>query len=131
MGVPTATKTILKGTAIAGNVITTLTVGTGERWKLTNINITLTTDVTVANRFCRVTTQDVANDIIFRNQGSAITASSTESRYFNPNLTANNQIYNALGEQILEVGEDVLLNITNGVAGDAYDYLVEYLVIRV
>jgi len=123
-------KKIAKDTAVAGNVVTTITVPAGERWLLTNVTVLLTTDATVANRVCRVSTTD-GTDVIFRNEGSNIAASLTAARYFTQMVSTTKDAINALGLQILDAGQELLLSIYAGVAGDAYDYVVEYLKVEI
>lgn len=125
---PAGKKTIQKSAApVAGNVNTTVTVPTGKIWLITNVNIALTTDVTVANRYPNITTRDILDVAIFNNAGSVVTASLTETRYFIMYLTTTGALRNALGFCLLVAGEDLLIGIGGGVAGDSYDYLVEYL----
>ena len=130
--VPMDRKKILKDTAIAGNVITTLTVPAGERWLLLNATFTLTTDATVANRLAQINTQDVANTQIFLNRASAVVASQTGiNRYFNRAFDATDAVRNSLGHSIVDAGEDVVLQLIGGVVGDAYTYLLEYLKVEI
>lgn len=128
-GVPRAKKTIVKGTGIAGNVDTTKTVPANERWLLLNVMIELTTDGTVANRYPGVVTQDDANVKKYSVTSDAIAASVTQDKYWTQSVSATSERVNALGVQILDTDEDVVMRILNGVAGDSYDYLLEYLVI--
>jgi len=124
---PGGKKTIVKDTGVAGNVATTKTVPSGKRWLLTNLKFVLTTDITVQNRYCAIQTQDIANVVIFDNASSVITASLTSSRFFIFGFEATNAYRNSLGYNILEAGEDLVLSITGGQAGDSYNYLIEYL----
>ena len=128
--VPTSeggTKTIQKAADVAGNVVTTKTVPTGKRWLLLNLCFTLTTDATVVNRYCQVKTQDSADALKFENISDATAASSTEYKKFSRGLSTTGQAINGLGSPLLSAGEDVVLTISGGVAGDKYTYLLEYL----
>ena len=117
---------------VAGNVDTTVTVPAGKRWQLLGVTITVTTDVTVANRIMYVTIRDVVDAIKFLNNASISTASATDiMKYFMPCFFDTNNVFNALGEQTMDAGEDIFIEMTNGVAGDSYDYLLEYLEIDV
>ena len=132
LGIPLGEKVIQKGTGVAGNVQTIITVPAAERWKLLNASIVLTTDATVVNRYPNLTTRDVDDDRKFSANATVVTAGLTAiDRYWTLPLSRIDQAVNALGLQIMNVGEDVVLSITGGVAGDAYDYLVEYLRVNI
>ena len=124
---PAGKKTIQKATGIAGNVATPLTVPTGKRWLLLNLSVTLTTDVTVANRKISFQTRDGADAIKFSNYGSNITASTTDRRSFSREVSNTGDVINSLGLQLLTADEDWNIFIGSGQAGDTYDYLAEYL----
>lgn len=128
---PAGKKKILKATGTAGDTATVITVPTGKRWLLTNIRITLTTDATVVNRYCSVLTRDTDDDEIFACAANATPASTTATKYFVHGLNASVAAYNSLGYNLLDPTEDVVLDITAGVAGDSYDYLVECLEIDI
>jgi len=124
---PGGKKKIQKATTVAGNVLTTITVPTGKIWLLLNVMIELTTDANAGNRYPYVITQDVANIKKYQVASNVITASTTATKYWSQMVSRTDQNMNALGLQLLEAAEDVVLAITNGLAGDAYDYLLEYL----
>lgn len=124
---PGGYKKIQKDTAVAGNTATTLTVPTGKLWLLLAIKIALTTDATVVDRYPLMTQQDVDDDVKVNIAASKVTASLTQNRYWIHALTLVSSTINAIGYGLLSGGEDLVLSITSGQAGDAYDYLVEYL----
>jgi len=125
-------KKIQKATGTAGNVDTTITVPAGKRWQLLGITITMTTDATVANRIMYVYIRDPDNALKFESRASLCVASQTDiMKYFMPCFIETNIVYNALGEQTMDVGDDLLIEMKNGVAGDDYDYLLEYLEIDI
>ena len=130
--VPMDRKKIVKDTAVAGNVVTTLTVPAGERWLLLNGNIVLTTDATVANRIPRLKVQDVLNVTKITIPAQIQAASLGPSTYsWTQTVSVTDKTVNALGLQILDAGEDVVFYIFAGQAGDAYDYLLEYLKVEI
>ena len=130
--VPMDRKKILKSAVpVAGNVATTITVPAGERWLLLNVAVELTTDATVANRLINIYTRDIAAVDKFRNTSNAIAASTTAAKYFSREISAVSTTVNSLGYQILDAGEDVYISVYLGQAGDAYDYLVEYLKVEI
>lgn len=124
---PGGKPTIQKDVNIAGNVATTKTVPTGKIWLLLNVKVFLTTDGTVATRIVSLTCQDIANSSKFYNYGGNHVASTLETYFFTQSVGATGALVNALGVQLLSAGEDVVITIINGVAGDDYDYLIEYL----
>ena len=130
--VPMDRKKIQKGTGIAGNVATTLTVPAGERWFLTNVTVILTTDATVKNRNAQIFTRDSAATTIFKNASNSVAASQTNvDKYFIYGLSSTGVSYNALGYNVLDPTDDLYITIYNGEAGDSYDYLVEYLKVEI
>jgi len=124
-------KTIQKAAGTAGNVATTITVPQGERWELLNISITLTTDATVTNRVVQIEVRDAAASTKFVNFGDTLAASDNSIYVFAQMISGADVHINALGKQILDAGEDVHLIISNGQAGDSYDYLLEYLKVEI
>ena len=124
---PGGKKCITKDTSIAGNVGTVKTVPTGKLWLLLNVMVELTTDGTVANRIPQIFARDDADVNKFKNYGATVTATSTEVCFFTRGAGNVGVAINELGFQLLAVGEDVLIAIDAGVAGDSYDYLIEYL----
>ena len=130
--VPMDRKKILKDTAVAGNVATTLTVPAGERWLILNAKIALTTDATVASRVPRIRKQDTADFSISSVPGLSQAASlGPTTSYFMREVSVISTYTNALGFQLLDAGEDFYIYIVNGQAGDSYDYAVEYLKVEI
>ena len=124
---PGGKKTIQKATGIAGNVTTIITTPPDKKWLLLQARITLTTDATVADRYAAIVIRDCADAVKFQCTAAVTTASTEATQHFVREVTATGAIVNALGVQILEGGEDMYFIITNGVAGDSYDYFLEYL----
>jgi len=124
---PGGKKTIQKAAAIVGNVTTTKTVPAGKLWLLLNISVILTADGNAANRYVKVETQDAANVNKFTNTSNVIVATEVKTKNFSQALGTVGGNINGLGLQLLEATEDVVIYITDGLVGDAYDYLLEYL----
>ena len=127
------TKVIVKSAApIAGNVATTKTCPAGKRWKLLNISVALTTDGTVVNRTVTIYKRDAAASIVFMNIASVQAESlGPLYKYFTIGAGTVGGTINELGTNLLDPTDDVYIAIGAGVAGDSYDYVVEYLEIDI
>ena len=109
---PGGKKQIQKSPApVAGNVATTITVPAGKIWLLLNIKMILTTDVTVVNRNCVITMQDIVDVSKFYNKGQTIAASDTQNTFFIFGGVLVGEIVSALGYNLMVAGEDVVLSI--------------------
>jgi len=125
---PGGRKTIQKPAApVAGNIASTITVPSGKIWLLLNVSVIIVTDATVADRQISISTRDSTDVVKFMNMALKSAASETVYRYFSREISTRDTFLNSLGLQLLEATEDIYLFLNNGVAGDTYDYLVEYL----
>jgi hypothetical protein len=119
---------------VAGNASTVVTVGAGKYWRLVGAFHRIVTDATVANRDVVYTTRDVDDTTIEAITHDSVTASSTAlltTLFGAVNVgdaedQASTVDYPTVGA-ILLPGEDVVVTVTNGVAGDAIDFYIFYI----
>lgn len=128
IGIPMAERVVHKATGIAGNVVTTITVPAGKRWKVEGVKIVLTTDATVATRTPRVIHYLSTAEALLQVDASTQAASlGPTPKYWEDGYIAVNGTINFLRQGILRAGDYITLSIGSGVAGDAYDYVVTVL----
>ncbi|MBW1942615.1 MAG: hypothetical protein JRJ51_07255 [Deltaproteobacteria bacterium] len=122
--------------AAAGNATTVITVPAGKYWRLVGLFHSLITDATVANRELVVTLRDTGDSTIEAITHAVVAASTTAKRTTLFALTnvgdaedkASAADYPAVGPY-LQPGEDVVITVTLGEAGDTVDsylFFVEY-----
>jgi len=117
--------------ATAGNAADTDTVGTKKKRHVISIAVTLVADATVVNRYVVVQITDGTN-VLFENISDAITASATETKYFEAGLDTTGGVYNGLPpKNLLGAGYTVVVSITNGVVGDSFSGFTSYSEVNV
>ena len=118
--------------ATAGNVVYNLSPGLGKRWIIVRGIITITTDVTVADRYTALSVTDgtrVISDYGYKTAPQA--ASGASSAYLNQSkrLSSWTEVGGTvdLSGVILEGNDQLRITINNGVAGDSYSGFVEVM----
>jgi len=125
-------------TATAGNVATRLAPGVGVRWIVLYGSITLVADGTAANREIRRHITDTVNILTTFFKTTAITAGQTRTaRYGHSNDHTNGAVdgnFYFVGTNgqpiIVDGGNDIYIDINNGVAGDSYSGYVVVMEIK-
>jgi len=110
----------------AGNVLTTLSPGSGKRWLVLMGTIRLQTDATTADRSIILRVKDSSNNLLttlFRSDSQ--TASTDSYYYFGPtkyvgsNMDAVTRIA-GIDPILLDENDKLVIEISNGQAGDTY-----------
>lgn len=117
-------------TGVAGNVVSTITIGAGERRTILYGKVTLTTDGTVANRRVSLKILDAGDDVVLRSPaGAVVAASQTGQRHeFMPGIFRETSFIGASVQVpipnncIVPHNYKYTITIDNGVAGDSYAY---------
>lgn len=127
----------LSGAAIAGNIETALSPGTGKRWIVQYGKVNLDTDATVADRRIFLKLDDGTDNLCNIGFTNAIIANKIGELSITPARFTSAFIIQAFGvdvgesvylkDTILEGDDELQINIIFGVAGDAYLYEVRVL----